>query len=121
MVYTQLTGDLLCMEFSVRFESAIFFWGGGWWVAKNHERKEFEVCAYISSDPKVIHTNFIPVQGVILLRSDICARNIGFTLWAHSPMEESVARLLKAGRRTTHQFALRLGSLFIYGLINEGA
>jgi hypothetical protein len=36
-------------------------------------------------------------------------------------MEESVAPASKSGRRTTHQFALRPGCLFIYGLIKDGA
>jgi len=43
-------------------------------------------------------------------------------LYGHAvQMEQSVAPLLKSGRRTTHQFALRLVCLLIYGLINDGA
>jgi hypothetical protein len=81
-------------------------------------KKEFEVCAYIKGDQNIIHTNFIPIQGVLLL---CCACNSGCAVWACSQMEESVAPHLKSGRRTTHQFALRPGCLFIYVSINDGA
>jgi hypothetical protein len=35
--------------------------------AKNHERKEFEGCAYKKQNPKVIRTYFIQIQRVLFI------------------------------------------------------
>jgi hypothetical protein len=120
MVYIQLMDDNVFMEFSLRFASANFIAAGAGRL-KSRKKGIRNLCLH-KWWPKGNSYNFFTHTACsFLLCSDICICNSGFSLWARSQMEESVAPLFESGRRTTHQFALRLDCLFIYGLINEGA